>query len=157
MKNCLALCLIALPLLFAGTVPARPAAPGAEAKKRAVLYQAETRGALIRSGWRVAVDQPGRLVATHPAGLQGANFGNSLPNNPALAYLTIKFEARTVDYTDCAASIVGYVGMQDIYEHQFRWTNAMPFDTPESRKRIQGIMADAEGRLVKNHPEYAGR
>ena len=45
--------------------------------------------------------------------------------------------------------------MKSEYDVQRKWLGPMPFDTPESKKRIQRIMAEAESRLTKNHPEYA--
>ena len=149
-----ACCLLGL-LLFAANLSAKPDGPNEEAKKRLVLYQAETRAVLTHNHWRVAKDQPGRLVATCPLGPQGASFGNSMPDTPMMVYLTITFQPRTMDHTDCAASIVAYIYNKSPTDIQRHWSEPIPFNNAESKKQIQEMMAEAEEHLAKNHPEYA--
>ncbi len=130
------------------------AAPDAAAM-RSYLYQSEARKVLESKEWRISVDRTGTLEATHPTGPVGANFPGAGTGFSGFALLTLTFLPKSATRTDVAANIVAYFYIQG--DKQKKRIGPRPFNSPETTKDIQDMLAKAEKRMTAAHAEYSAQ
>ena len=153
--------LVLLMLVFpTGMTSAEPRSnPG---ETRAALHRAETYAVLLKHHWRVVSEQSDKLVAEQPCATTKNLAGPGIyPVD--VARLTTKFIPQSVTHPQCDALILGFAHgtaeRQDAAGNRLplqRLANPIPLDTPEYKKDIQKMMAEAESHLIAAHPEFTG-
>lgn len=140
-----------------GKSPDTPAVSEA-AKTRATLYQAEARKVFLGYHWVVGREQLGELVLVHAALLSGVRYSGEYmiggANGSPVFYFTAKFHAVSGTETRCVISLVVYYVSEKKVSEKRHLLGPFPANGPEMTTHIKGLMAKAEEKLGRDHPEF---
>ena len=134
--------------------------PDNAAKRRAAVYQAETRSVLTDRRWMITLDQPGKLVADHYLGAVGAGqvLMTLVDRNPlGVAHLIVTFEPKTVTNTSCTARVVSYMYSGYTKSGGDKLIGPYPLNNPPVLDDVNHVVTDAWKRLAAAHPEYGAK
>ena len=140
------------PLLQAKDVPTK------DATARATLFQAEARRIFEKDQWKIVRHDQSGFTAIHPAaaGDATASGDKADDDSPLLVHVSIAFNPRDANSTDCVVKVEGF---HLIRKRGERPHLAGPFkaDYPENANYIRKVLETAEDRLGEKHPKYRAR
>ena len=150
-------------VLFLSSLHADGVEISAEAKDRAVLYQAEAAKLFTEYHWRIVQNRPGEFTALHAAGTGTAVFNNMgfAPGpsgmGPIMAHVHVIFRPESSTSTKCFVHVTSYASFLKDKAGKPIIYGPSDADTPENTRYIRGKLLDAEKRMVRKHSEYGTR
>ncbi len=141
-------------------LPSRTAAAGADdATTRATIFQAEARKIFEKDQWSIIRKGEMSFTAVHPAAPGDANTPDATPDpkSPLLVHVSITFNPKTADSTDCVVKVEGFRLIPRQNGQKSHLEGPFKADYPANANYIRSVLETAEDRLGKKYPKYEAK